>query len=123
MVSQELFFHGFGALVHTAAIVQIWMAYNKVQLLQHPLPYMPDLALKEEQAGIHAYEGSRLKKTWEGVARNIATEEFAVTFRLWLDRHTTNAFGLTEDTQEIIRNNTTTNYSCCLFIYGFHLIL
>jgi hypothetical protein len=44
MVSREWFIHWDNAPIHTAALVQLWMAANKVQVLEHP-PYLPDLAL------------------------------------------------------------------------------
>jgi hypothetical protein len=41
--------------------------------------------VKEELAGRSLDEGT-LKKTWEGVTRNIAAEEFATAFRRWYKR-------------------------------------
>jgi hypothetical protein len=40
--------------------------------------------VKEELAGWSLDEGT-LKKTWEGVTRNIATEEFATAFQRWYE--------------------------------------
>jgi len=93
MAEQEWFFHWDNAPVHTAAVVQNWLAANSVQLLSHP-PYSPDLApadfflfrrVKEELAG-HTLSQDTIKKTWEGVMRTIAVQEFAVAFTKWLDR-------------------------------------
>ncbi len=80
------------AQVHMAAVVQEWFAAHNIQRLEHP-PYSLDLALadfflfrrvKEELAGWSLDEGT-LKKTWEGVTRNIATEEFATAFQRWYE--------------------------------------
>jgi len=93
MVEQEWFFHWDNAPVHTAAVVKDWLAANSVKMLQHP-PYSPDLApadfflfrrVKEELAG-HTLSQDTIKKTWEGVMRTIAVQEFAVAFTKWLDR-------------------------------------
>jgi hypothetical protein len=87
MVQQEWWFHWDNAPVHTAAVVLEWFAAHNIQQLEHP-PYLPDLApadfflfrrVKEELAGWSLDEGT-LKKTWEGVTRNIATKEFANAF-------------------------------------------
>jgi histone-lysine N-methyltransferase SETMAR len=93
MVQQEWWFHCDNALVHMAAVVQEWFAAHNIQRLEHP-PYSPDLApadfflfwrVKEELAGRSLDEGT-LKKTWEGVTRNNAAEEFATAFRWWYER-------------------------------------
>jgi hypothetical protein len=64
-----LVFHWDNAPVHTAAIVQDWLASQIVQVLHHP-PYLPDLApadfslfwrMKDELAGI-TLDHSILKK-------------------------------------------------------------
>jgi hypothetical protein len=63
------------ALVYTATIAQVWMAVNKVQVLEHPL-YLLDLdpadyylflGVKEELAGIWLLP--RTLKTQEGLGR------------------------------------------------------
>jgi hypothetical protein len=92
MASREWFFHWDNVPVHTAAVVQDWLAANKIQVLEHQ-PYSPDLALvdyflfrrvKEELAGLRLTPGT-LKNTWEGVVRSIGVDEFAAAFRRWLD--------------------------------------
>jgi histone-lysine N-methyltransferase SETMAR len=93
MASREWFFHRDNAPVHTATVVQDWLAANKIQVLEHP-PYSPDLApadyflfrrVKEELAGLRLTPET-LKNTWEGVVRSIGVDEFAAAFRRWLDR-------------------------------------
>jgi hypothetical protein len=76
------------AVVHTAKVVQEFLAKKKVQtLLSHP-PYSFDLApadyflfpkLKKELAGITMTQ-EKFKKEWEGVLRGISREEFAKAF-------------------------------------------
>jgi histone-lysine N-methyltransferase SETMAR len=92
MMEQEWWFHWDNAPVHTAAVVKEWFAAHNIQRLEHP-PYSPDLAsadfflfrrVKKELAGRSLDEGT-LKKTWEGVTRNIAAEEFATAFRRWYE--------------------------------------
>ena len=77
------------AVVHTAKVVQEFLAKKRIKLLSHP-PYSPDLApadyflfpkLKKELAGITMTQ-EKFKKEWEGVLRGISREEFAKTF-LW----------------------------------------
>ncbi len=92
MASRERFFHWDNVPVHTAAVVQDWLAANQIQVLE---PYSPDLApadyflfrrVKEELAGLRLAPES-LKNTWEGVVRRIkGVDEFAAAFRRWLDR-------------------------------------
>jgi histone-lysine N-methyltransferase SETMAR len=93
MAARQWFFHWDNAPVHTAAVVQAWIAANNVQVLEHP-PYSPDLApadfflfrrVKEELAG-KRLTPETLKKTWDGVTRSIGVDEFAAAFRRWLDR-------------------------------------
>jgi histone-lysine N-methyltransferase SETMAR len=93
MVEQEWFLHWDNAPVHTAAVVQNWLAARAIRVLPHP-PYSPDLApadfflfrkVKEELAGLTLTQES-LKSAWEGVVRNIAEDEFAVAFRRWFER-------------------------------------
>jgi histone-lysine N-methyltransferase SETMAR len=93
LVEQEWWFHWDNTPVHTAAVVQEWVAAHNIQRLEHP-PYSPDLALtyfflfrrvKKKLAGRSLDEGT-LKTTWEGVTRNIAAEEFATTFWQWYER-------------------------------------
>jgi len=75
------------AVVHTAKVVQEFLAKKRIKLLSHP-PYLPDLApadyflfpkLKKELAGITMTQ-EKFKKEWEGVLRGISREEFAMTF-------------------------------------------
>jgi hypothetical protein len=84
MVQQEWWFHRDNAPVHTAKVVQDWFTAHKIQQLEHP-PYSPELApgdfflfrrIKEELA-VRSLDKGSLKKTWEGVTRNIAANEFA----------------------------------------------
>jgi histone-lysine N-methyltransferase SETMAR len=93
MASREWFIHWDNAPVHTAAVVQDWLAANKIQVLEQP-PYPPDLApadyflfrrVKEELAGLRLTPES-LKNTREGVVRSIGVDKFAAAFRHWLDR-------------------------------------
>jgi hypothetical protein len=44
----------------------------------------PNPLVKEELAGIRLTLKS-LKKTWEGIIRNIGIDEFAIAFSWWLD--------------------------------------
>jgi histone-lysine N-methyltransferase SETMAR len=46
MVAQQWWFHWDNAPVHTAAVVQEWLAAHGVQVIRH-LPYSPDLALAD----------------------------------------------------------------------------
>jgi histone-lysine N-methyltransferase SETMAR len=87
------FFHWDNAPVHTAAIVQDWLAAHDVQVLRH-LPYSPDLApadfflfrcVKDELAGV-TLDHSSLKKEWERVTRGISADQFATAFRRWYER-------------------------------------
>jgi [histone H3]-lysine36 N-dimethyltransferase SETMAR len=93
MVTRDWFFHWDNASVHTAAVVKSWLTAKAFKVLEHP-PYSPDLApadfflfrrVKEELSGLTLSQES-LKKTWEGVIRTIADEEFAVAFRRWYER-------------------------------------
>jgi histone-lysine N-methyltransferase SETMAR len=73
------------AVVHTAKVVQEFLANNKDQTaLPPPPPYSFDLApadyflfpkLKKELAGITMTQ-EKFKKKWEGVLRRISREEF-----------------------------------------------
>jgi histone-lysine N-methyltransferase SETMAR len=83
MVEQEWFFHWDNAPVHTAAVVKEWIAANGLQLLPHP-PYSPDLAPAD--FFLFLFSQDTIKKTWEGVIRSIAVEEFAAAFRGWYKR-------------------------------------
>jgi len=93
LAAGDWFFHWDNAPVHSAAVVQNWLAAKGVQLLEHP-PYSPDLApadffyfpkMKEDLAGRHIAAGD-FKKTWEGVSAKLQEEDFAAAFRWWLDR-------------------------------------
>ena len=93
MVTRDWFFHWDNAPVHTAALVKSWLTAKAFTVLEHP-PYSPDLApadfflfrrVKEELSGLTLSQES-LKKTWEGVIRTIADEEFAFAFRRWYER-------------------------------------
>ncbi len=93
MAEQCWFFHWDNAPVHTAALVQDWLAAHDVQVLYH-LPYSPDLMpadfflfwrVKYELAGI-TLDHSSLKKEWERVTRSISADEFATAFQRWYER-------------------------------------
>jgi [histone H3]-lysine36 N-dimethyltransferase SETMAR len=93
LVEQEWFLHWDNAPVHSAAVVQDWLAAHNIWRLNHP-PYLPDLApmdfflfpkVKEQLSGLHLDQDS-LKTTWEGVTKIIAKEEFAAAFRRWYKR-------------------------------------
>jgi histone-lysine N-methyltransferase SETMAR len=84
MVAQQWWLHWDNAQVHTTAVVQEWLAAHNVQVIRHP-PYSPDLApadfflfwrVKEQLVGL-TLDQNMIKKTWEGVTRAIAPEEFA----------------------------------------------
>jgi hypothetical protein len=84
MVAQQWWLHWDNAQVHTTAVVQEWLAAHNVQVIRHP-PYSPDLApadfflfwrVKEQLVGL-TLDQNTIKKTWEGVTRAIAPEEFA----------------------------------------------
>ncbi len=85
-MAQEWWSHWGNAPVHTAAMVQEWLATHNVQVIW-PLPYSLDLApadiflfprVKEQLAGL-TLDRNKIKM-WEGVTRAIAPEEFATTF-------------------------------------------
>lgn len=93
LVEGEWFLHWDNAPVHTAAVVQNWLAARGVQVLPHP-PYSPDLApadfflfpkLKKELAG-RRLTAKTFKKEWDGAARTIAPTAYAAAFRKWMDR-------------------------------------
>ena len=93
MAQQEWFFHWDNAPVHTAAVVQDWIAARGVQMIRHP-PYSPDLApadfflfptVKKELAG-RTLTPDTFKTSWEGAVRTIAKEGFATAFRRWYER-------------------------------------
>ncbi len=74
-------------------MVQEWLAAHGVQVIRHP-PYSPDLApadfflfgrVKEKLTGL-TLDQNTIKKTWEGVTRSIASDEFATAFRRWYER-------------------------------------
>jgi hypothetical protein len=76
------------AVVHTAKLVQEFLAKKRIKLLSHLPPYSSDLAqadyflfpkLKKELAGITMTQ-EKVKKEWEGVLRGISREEFAKAF-------------------------------------------
>ena len=75
------------AVVHTAKVVQEFLAKKRIKLLYHP-PYSFDLVpadyflfpkLKKELAGITMTQ-EKFKKEWEGVLWGISREEFAKAF-------------------------------------------
>ena len=82
------------APVHTAAVVQKWLADYAIQVLEHP-PYSQDSVpadyflfprVKEMLAGRRLTQET-LKTAWDGVLRNISKEEFAAqNFLWWYDR-------------------------------------
>jgi histone-lysine N-methyltransferase SETMAR len=91
--AQQWFFHWDNAPVHTAAVVQDWMAARDFRLIDHP-PYSPDLApadfflfptIKRQLAGKTLTQGT-FKTMWEGAARSIAKEAYATAFRRWYER-------------------------------------
>jgi hypothetical protein len=70
MVAQKWWFHWDNAQVHTAAVVQEWLAARNVQVIRHP-PYLPYLApadfflfrrVKEQLAGL-TLDQNTIKKT------------------------------------------------------------
>ena len=92
MVRRECFFHWDHAPVHTAAVVQEFVAKKSVQLINHP-PYSPDLALadlflfpkiKTDLAGNTMTQDS-LQKTWDGVLRTITKDDFSKAFHRWVE--------------------------------------
>ncbi len=81
------------ATVHAAATVQDYLAAKGIKTIRHP-PYSPDLAsadfflfpkVKSELAGLSLTQGT-FQKTWDGVIRKIAKDEFAAAFRWWMER-------------------------------------
>jgi hypothetical protein len=67
----------------------MWMTANKIQLLQHPPPYLRDLApqayfffwgVKEVLAGTVLTLES-FKNIWGGVGQNIGIDQFATALR------------------------------------------
>ncbi len=92
MASQEWFLHWDNVPVHTAAMVQEYLAAKGVKTLRHP-PYSPDLApadfflfprVKTELAGF-SLKQETFQKSWEGVVRTIPKEDFAAAFRRWME--------------------------------------
>jgi histone-lysine N-methyltransferase SETMAR len=90
MVAQQWWFHWDNVQVHTAAVVQEWLAAHNIQVIRHP-PYSPDLApadfllfwrVNKQLVGL-TLDQNTIKKTWEGVTRAIAPEEFATAGRWW----------------------------------------
>ncbi len=82
------------AVVHTAKVVQEFLAKKKDQTALPPPPYSFDLApadyflfpkLKKELAGITMIQ-EEFKKEWEGVLRVISREEFTKAFLRWYER-------------------------------------
>jgi hypothetical protein len=76
------------AAVHTAKVVQEFLAKIRIKLLSPHPPYSPDLTLVDyflfpklnnELAGITMTQ-EKFKKEWEGVLRGISREEFAKAF-------------------------------------------
>jgi hypothetical protein len=66
---------------------------TSVQVICHPL-YSPDMAqadvflfrrVREQLAGL-TLDQHMIKKTWEGVTRAIAPDEFTTAFQLWYER-------------------------------------
>jgi histone-lysine N-methyltransferase SETMAR len=93
MAEQEWWLHWDNAPVHTAATVTDFLAAKGVKTVPHP-PYSPDLApadfflflkVKAELAG-QTLTQETFKKSWEGVVRSIAKEDFAAAFRRWMER-------------------------------------
>jgi [histone H3]-lysine36 N-dimethyltransferase SETMAR len=87
---QDWFLHWDNAPVHSAAVVQDWLAARGVQVLQHP-PYSPDLApadfflfpkLKNHLAG-KTITAQSFKKEWEGAVRTLSAADFADAFQQW----------------------------------------
>ncbi len=89
----EWFLHWDNVPVHTAKVVQEFLAKKRIKLLSHP-PYSPDLTpadyflfpkLKKELAGITMTQ-EEFKKEWEGVLRGVSRKEFAKAFVRWYER-------------------------------------
>jgi histone-lysine N-methyltransferase SETMAR len=92
-VKGEWFLHWDNAPVHSAKVVQEFLAKKGIKLLSHP-PYSPDLApadfflfpkLKKELAGFTMTQ-AEFKKEWEGVLRGVSKDEFARAFVRWYER-------------------------------------
>ena len=88
MVRREWFFHWDNARVHTAAVVEEFVAKKSIQLIDHP-PYSPDLApaalflfpkIKTDLAGTTMTQNS-FKKTWDGVLGTITEDDFSMLSR------------------------------------------
>jgi histone-lysine N-methyltransferase SETMAR len=93
LVAGEWFLHWDNAPVHTAEVVQTFLAKNSIQLIPHP-PYSPDLApadfflfptLKKELSGL-TLTFTEFKTMWEGVVRTITKDDFARAFVRWYER-------------------------------------
>ena len=74
--------------MHTAAAAKNWFAARAILLITDP-PYSPEFSpvdfslfpkLKERLAGLSLIQES-LKKTWVGVSRTIAADNFAAILR------------------------------------------
>lgn len=89
----DWFLHWDNAPVHTAAVVQDWLAARGVQVIDHP-PYSPDLApadfflfpkVKSVLAG-KTLTAQTFKKEWEGAVRTLSAADFADAFQQWYRR-------------------------------------
>jgi histone-lysine N-methyltransferase SETMAR len=90
---QDWFLHWDNAPVHSAAVVQDWLAARGVQVIEHP-PYSPDLApadfflfpkVKSVLAG-KTLTTQTFKKEWEGAVRTLSAADFADAFQQWYRR-------------------------------------
>ena len=91
--SQEWFLHWDNAPVHSAAIVQEFLAARSIKTIAHP-PYSPDLApadfflfpkVKNDLAGQTLTQGA-FRSSWEGAVKNLSKDDFADAFEKWIGR-------------------------------------
>ena len=97
LAKEGIFFHWDNAPVHTARIVQDFLAKKKEEgkikeVVEHP-PYSPDLApadyflfpkVKAALAGDFMDE-TTFKTTWEGALRELTEDDFTRAFRKWVE--------------------------------------
>ena len=88
---QDWFLHWDNAPVHSAAVVQQFLADRSIKTIAHP-PYSPDLApanfflfpkVKNDLAG---KTQDTFRSSWEGAIKKLSKDDFATAFEKWIDR-------------------------------------
>ena len=90
---QDWFLHWDNAPVHSAAVVQQFLADRSIKTIAHP-PYSPDLApadfflfpkVKNDLAGKTLTQDT-FRSSWEGAIKKLSKDDFATAFEKWIDR-------------------------------------